>query len=135
MDFKVKTKGHYDFVDITDQVAEIVKKVGIKSGSALVFVSGTTAAITAMEYEEGAIKDLMAVFEKWAMEKADYEHHKKWGDHNGAAHIKAAIIGPDLNVPIENGNLTLGTWQKIVLIDFDEKPRIREIIVKVFSAL
>ncbi len=133
MRFAIKTKGHYDFLNITDQIAAIIKDFNIKDGTAFLFVPGTTIALTIMEYEEGTVKDLKKVFEAWAPENADYEHHKKWGDHNGAAHIKSALIKPTLTVPIEDYKLALGTWQSIVLIDFDEKPRTREVIVKVIS--
>lgn len=134
MKFTIETKGHYDFLDITDQVAKAVIDSKVKNGIATVFVKGSTAATTAMEYEEGIMKDLVNLFEKWAPEDADYEHHKRWGDHNGAAHMKAAIIGPSMNVPVENGELITGTWQQIVLIDFDEKPRTRDVFVKVIES-
>jgi len=133
MTFKVSTKGHYDFIKITEKVEEIIEKSKVKSGVALVFVKGTTASLTIMEYEEGIMEDLKEVFEKWAPEDADYKHHLKWGDHNGAAHIKSAIVGVDLFLPIEDGKLCLGTWQDIVLIDFDERPREREIVVKIIK--
>lgn len=133
MTIKVSTKGHYDFIDITDQVATLVNKSGITDGTAAIFVAGSTAALTTMEFEQGIIMDLIKLFEKWAPEKADYEHHQRWGDHNGAAHMKSAIIGTDLTIPISDGKLNLGTWQQAVLIDFDEKPRQREIIVKILS--
>jgi len=131
MKFTVKTNGHYDFKDITPKVSEQIKKSKVKDGIALVFVAGSTAAITTIEYEEGVIEDLKDVFERWAPEKADYKHHLRWGDHNGAAHMKSAILGTDLSIPIENGELVLGTWQQIVLIDFDERPRSRDITVKI----
>lgn len=130
----IKTKGHYDFIDITEKVEMIVKESKVKEGIALVFIKGSTAAITTMEYEDGLIKDLKNVFEKIAPEDFNYKHHQKWGDHNGAAHIKSAIIGTDLTIPIENGKLYLGTWQQIVFIDFDEQPRQREIIVKIIKS-
>lgn len=130
MKFTVKTKGHYDFIDITNQVTEIIKQAELTDGIALIFTASSTSAITTMEYESGIIEDIKEFFEKYLPEKADYKHHQRWGDHNGAAHIKAALIGPDLTVPIEDSKLQLGTWQQIVLIDFDEKPRTREIIVK-----
>lgn len=133
MKFTVQTKGHYDFIDITDKVAEVVDQSNVKGGIALIFIPGSTAAVATMEYEQGIIKDLINVFEKIAPENADYHHHKKWGDKNGAAHIKSALVGTDLVVPIENGQLQLGTWQQIVLIDFDEKPRTRKIIVTVIE--
>jgi len=133
MKFNLQTKGHYDFIDITMKVEQAVSESNIKNGIVVVFASGSTAAITTMEYEEGVMEDLKNVFEKLAPEDADYKHHLKWGDRNGAAHIKAALVGPDLTIPIENGKLQLGTWQQIILIDFDEKPRNREIIVKLLK--
>lgn len=134
MPFEVKTKGHYDFINITDQVTELVRQSNIKSGLANVFVKGSTCGLATMEYEEGLIKDLINVFEKIAPEGADYLHHQKWEDRNGAAHIKSVIIGTDLTMPVHNGELQLGTWQQIVLVDFDERPRTREIIVKIVEA-
>lgn len=131
--FTVSTKGHYDFVNLTDKAASVVAESGIKDGVVVVFVPGSTAGLTTMEWEEGLMEDLKTVFEKIAPEKADYKHHRKWGDRNGAAHIKSALIGTDVVVPIESGRLQLGTWQQIVLIDFDERPRKREVIVKMIS--
>ncbi len=130
---KIKTKGHYDFIDITDEVAGIVKKSVVKDGVVVVFVAGSTAAITTMEYESGFINDIKETLEKLAPENADYKHHQRWDDRNGAAHIKSALIGADVAVPIEKGELSLGTWQKIVLIDFDEKPREREILISLLK--
>jgi len=131
MKFKIKTKGHNDIINITKEVKKAALESDIQDGLVNIFVSGSTAAITAIEYEEGVIKDLQRVLEEIAPEDADYEHHKKWGDRNGAAHIKSALIGPDFNVPLENGKLLLGTWQQIVLIDFDEKARERKLIVSI----
>ena len=133
MTFEVKTKGHYDSIDITDKVAAIVREADIKDGAATIFVKGSTCGLVIMEYEEGLIKDLINTFEKIAPEDADYLHHRRWVDKNGAAHIKSVLIGADLTIPIEKGVLQLGTWQQIVLIDFDERPRTREIIVKILS--
>lgn len=135
MSFKVQTKGHYDFINITEKIITEASKFSVQDGIALIFIPNTTAAVTIVEYEEGIIKDMINVFEKIAPEHADYEHHKRWHDHNGAAHIKAALVGPDLVVPIENGKLKLGQWQSIVLIDFDERPREREVVVKIINSL
>jgi secondary thiamine-phosphate synthase enzyme len=135
MRFPVETRGHYDFIDITDEVAAIVKRAGITDGIAIVFIPGSTAAITTIEFESGVIEDLKEVLEKIAPENADYKHHRRWGDRNGAAHIKSALVGPDLTVPIEEGRLMLGAWQQIVLIDFDERPRHREVIVKLINSI
>ena len=132
--FTVDTKGHTDLVNITDQVALAVGRSGTKEGAAVVFVRGSTAALTTMEYEEGLIADIREALEKLAPEDADYKHHQRWGDRNGAAHIKSALIGADLTIPIEHGKLALGTWQQIVLIDFDERPRRREVVVKILES-
>lgn len=134
MTFTVSTKGHYDFINITPQLEQAVRDSGVQDGICVVFVPGSTAALTTMEYEEGVMEDLRRLFEQWAPEDADYEHHKKWGDHNGAAHMKHALLGPDLSIPIADGRLQLGTWQQAVLIDFDEKPRERDVIVKMISS-
>jgi secondary thiamine-phosphate synthase enzyme len=132
--FAVKTKGHGDVLDITGQVASAVEQSRTKDGLAVVFVRGSTAALTTLEYEEGVIEDLRETLEKLAPENADYRHHRRWGDRNGAAHIKSALIGTDLAVPIEDGRLALGAWQQIVLIDFDERPRTREVLVRILPA-
>jgi len=131
MKFIVKTKGHYDFIDITSEVKRLVAESGIDQGVVFVFTKGSTVALTTMEYEEGVIEDLKAVFEKIAPEKDEYQHHEKWGDHNGAAHIKSAMMKTDLAFSLDNRKMYLGDWQQIVLIDFDERAREREIIVKV----
>ena len=133
MQFAVQTKGHYDFVDITPQVEEMVSGSGIENGAALVFAVGSTVAITTMEFEEGIQADIKSVLEKIAPENYAWQHHQRWGDKNGAAHIKSALIGTDLTVPVEKGHLALGAWQQIVLIDFDERPRTRRVIVKVWQ--
>ena len=132
MKLTIQTKGHNDFIDITNQVTEVVQKSGITDGVVVIFLPGSTAAITTMEYESGIIEDMTELFEKYIPEDKNYKHHQRWGDHNGAAHIKAALIKPDLTVLITNGQLQLGTWQQIVLICFDERPRDREVIVKIF---
>lgn len=130
MHLTIQTKGHYDFIDITDQIASLIEQSKIKDGIVNIFIPGSTAAITTIEYEQGVIQDLKEVLEKIAPENYDYQHHLKWGDYNGAAHIKSALIKTSLTVPIENGKMQLGTWQQIVLIDFDEKSRTRKIIIK-----
>jgi len=133
MKFAIETQGHSQVINITEKVKECVENSQVQSGAVLVFVAGSTAVITILEYESGIIKDLKEVLEKIIPENQEYHHHQKWGDKNGAAHLKAAIFKPDLLIPIENGKLRLGTWQQIVLIDFDEKPRQREVIVQVLS--
>jgi secondary thiamine-phosphate synthase enzyme len=133
MQFHISTKGFSDVINITDKVARVVKESKIKEGICLVFVPHSTCAITTIEYEEGVIKDLKRALEIIAPMNENYEHCKKWGDCNGYAHVRAALMKPGLVVPIENGKLVLGTWQQIVLVDFDNRPREREILVKVFG--
>ncbi len=133
-DFTVQTKGHTDIINITEKVAALVKAAGIVDGLVLVFVAHSTAAITTIEYEPGVMVDLKNILEQIAPEQADYEHHKRWGDHNGAAHIKSALLGTDFTAPIKGGEIILGTWQQIVLIDFDERPRTRRILVKMIKS-
>jgi len=130
---QVKTKGHYDFINITELVSDSLAQSELVDGAVLIFVSGSTAALTTVEYEDGVLADIKEVLENIAPEYSDYKHHQKWGDANGAAHIKAALIGPDLVVPVQNNKLMLGQWQEIVLIDFDEKSRNREIIIEKLS--
>jgi len=129
----IKTKGHCDFINLTEKIKELLDCSEVKDGVVLVFVKGTTAAITIMEDELGIFEDLRNVLEKIAPGKADYKHHLKWGDNNGAGHIKSALLKPEILIPLEKGKLCLGAWQQIILIDFDEKPREREIIVKVIK--
>jgi len=131
MRFRVKTRGHCDFIDITERVRECLKMQKAREGICLVFVAGSTVAVTTMEYEEGIKKDIRSVLEKYIPENYCWKHHLKWGDKNGAAHIRSAFIKPSLVVPIEKGELVLGTWQQIVLIDFDEREREREVVVKI----
>ena len=133
MRFRVRTQGHCDVVDITDQVTAAVRGSGIGDGAALVFVAGSTAAVTTIEFESGVIEDLCHMLERLAPENADYKHHQRWGDRNGAAHIRSALFGTHFMVPVEDGRPVLGTWQQIVLIDFDERPREREVIVKTLA--
>ncbi len=134
MSFTISTKGFTDIIDITPQVEKEVKKSGVKEGICLVFSPGSTCGITTIEYEEGAIKDLKRVLEIIAPMNTNYEHCKKWGDCNGYAHIRAALMKPCLAIPIENGRLVLGQWQSLILVDFDNKPRERTIIVKIVSS-
>lgn len=131
MQFNISTKGFTDIIDITDKVFETVKNSKVKNGVCLVSSPGSTCGITTIEYEEGLIEDFKRVLEKIVPMNKDYEHCKKWGDCNGYAHIRSALIKPFLAVPIENGKLVLGTWQQIVFLDFDNRPREREIIVKI----
>ncbi len=135
MSFSVSTKGFNDVIDITNNVEEIVRKSGIKDGFCLVSCPGSTCGITTLEYESGAVQDLKNVLEKIAPMNQNYEHCKKWGDCNGYAHIRSALINPFLALPVENESLVLGQWQQIVFLDFDNRPRKREISVKIIKSV
>ena len=134
MKFSIQTRGFTDMLNITDKVREIVKNSKIEDGICLVFCPGSTCGITTIEYESGVIIDLKRALERLAPMNKDYEHCKKWGDCNGYAHIRSALLKPSLCCPIENSDLVLGTWQQIVFIDFDNRPREREIIVKIMHS-
>lgn len=126
---KVKTKGNCDVVNITVQVSEVVSQSDMREGAVTVFNVGSTAGITTTEYEPGLVNyDLRAAFEKIAPERGRYEHEKTWHDDNGHAHVRASLLGPSLSVPVVDGRLTLGTWQQIILVDFDTRPRTRTVI-------
>lgn len=135
MQFSIETKGHNDIIDITQKVEKMVGDSEVKDGLVLVFVPGSTATVTTIEYEPGVLEDLKRVLEKIAPESEEYEHNKAWGDGNGYAHVRAALMKPSLCLPIENGKIIHGTWQQIVLIDFDNRPRTRNIVVKVIKNL
>jgi len=126
------TEGFTDIHDITPQVGAALKKVALQNGVVTVFVSGSTAGVTTIEYEPGLLKDLPAAFEKLAPMNTRYRYHHDdtWGDGNGYAHVRAALLGPALVVPFAQGELLLGTWQQIVLIDFDNRPRRREVVLQ-----
>ena len=129
----VKTTGQGDAHDVTGAVSAAVAESGISSGIATVFVVGSTAAVTTIEFEPGAVADLSAVFERLAPRDGDYRHHERWGDDNGSSHVRAAVLGPSLTVPFRQGALLLGTWQQIVLIELDTRPRTRQFIVQVLG--
>ena len=133
MKFNISTKGFTDIINITPQVSEIVKKSKVKEGICLVSCPGSTCGITTIEYEEGLIKDLKRALEIIAPMNENYEHCKKWGDCNGYAHIRSALLKPFLAASIEDGELVLGTWQQITFLDFDNRPREREISVKLIA--
>lgn len=129
----VSTKGFTDIMDITSQVAGVIHRSGINSGTATVFISGSTAGVTTIEYEPGLIKDLPEAFEKIAPMSKRYHHDATWGDGNGFAHVRAAMLGCSLTVPFKEDRLLLGTWQQIVVVDFDNRSRNREIVVQIIG--
>jgi len=127
----VATKGQGDAHDITDLVAAAVAESNCRAGIATVFVVGSTAAVTTIEFEPGAIADLNRLFEDVAPRGADYRHHLRWGDDNGSSHVRAALLGPSLTVPFADAKLLLGTWQQIMLLECDTRPRTREVVVQI----
>ena len=130
---KLDTAGETDIINITSEVAGLVKKSKIKEGTVTVFVVGATGGITTVEYEPGLVSDLKDAFEKWAPREGRYEHNEKWHDGNGFSHVRASLLGASFVAPISKGTLTLGTWQQIIFIDFDNRPRNREIILKIIG--
>ena len=129
----LSTKGFSDIIDITDRVVAILKRCRIQDGLATVFCPGSTGALTTIEYESGVLRDLQTALERIVPSDVPYEHDKRWGDGNGFSHVRAALMKPCLTIPLVQGRLTLGTWQQIVFIDFDNRGRQREIIVQVLG--
>src|SRR4030042_1023988 len=125
----LSTKGFSDIIDITDQVATVLRRSRIQNGLVTVFCPGSTGAVTTIEYESGVLRDLQKAIEKIVPSNIPYEHDKRWGDGNGFSHVRAALMNPSLTIPMIRGRLTLGTWQQIILIDFDNRSRMREIFV------
>ncbi len=131
--FKVNTKSGLDIKNITEQSQDIVNNTSVKEGTVTLFVSGSTAAITTIEYESGLIHDISEALDRLFPKDIHYKHHEKWQDGNGHSHIRASFIGQSFTAPITNGKIELGTWQQIILCDMDVKQRSREIIVKVIG--
>lgn len=127
----VQTTGRTDIVDLTPQVEREVKESSVQNGSVTLFIPGSTASLTTIEFERGAVNDLKKAIERMAPEDIYYDHNERWGDGNGYAHVRAAVIGPSLHIPISGGKMTLGTWQQVVLLDFDNRPRERRIVVQI----
>ncbi|MGH2992600.1 MAG: secondary thiamine-phosphate synthase enzyme YjbQ [Solirubrobacterales bacterium] len=129
----LSTRGDADMIDITDGVQRVVGAAGVDEGIASAFVPGSTAAITTMEHEPGNVSDLEAVLDRLVPPQGDYEHNRLNHDTNSHAHQRASIVGPSEAIPVEGGRLALGTWQQLVLIDFDDRPRERTVLVQVIS--
>ena len=129
----VNTRGQGDAHDLTNLVAAAVTESGCSVGIVTVFVVGSTAAITTIEFEPGAITDLNRALQAIAPREADYRHHLAWGDDNGSSHVRAALVGPSITVPVAEGKLLVGTWQQIALVELDTRPRTREIVIQVMG--
>jgi secondary thiamine-phosphate synthase enzyme len=132
-ELRLSTQGDNDIVDITDGVQRVVATAGVSEAQATAFVRGSTAAITTMEFERGGIRDLGAALERLIPTRGDYEHNRLNRDTNSHAHQRASLVGASETVPVTNGSLALGTWQQLVLIDFDDRPRQRTVVVQVVS--
>lgn len=130
-EISLKTKGEPEIINITKEVEEQVKSSSVRSGLVCVFVQGSTGAVTTIEFEPGLLNDLPKAMERFAPKDATYEHHLRWQDGNGHSHVRAAIIGPSLTIPIIDGHLPLGTWQQIVFLELDVRPRNRQLIIQV----
>jgi secondary thiamine-phosphate synthase enzyme len=129
----LQTRGNADTHDITDAVAGAVAQSGLRSGAVTLFCPGSTSGLTTIEFEPGAVADLQQVFDEVAPPDRYYRHNERWHDGNGHSHVRAALLGPSLTVPFVDGRLTLGTWQQIIHVDFDVRPRQRDIVVQIMG--
>jgi len=132
-ELRFSTEGDGDVIDLTEGLLEVVRSSGVDDGAVSVFVPGSTAAVTTMEYERGGVHDLRAALDRLVPREGDYEHNRLNADTNSHAHIRAAVVGPSETVPIRDGRLATGTWQQVVLVDFDDRPRERTVVVQVIS--
>jgi secondary thiamine-phosphate synthase enzyme len=130
---RFSTDGDGDVIDLTEGVESVLESSGVENGVVSVFVPGSTAAVTAMEHEPGGVRDLRETLERLIPSQGDYEHNRLNHDTNSHAHIRAAIVGPSETVPVHDGVLALGTWQQLVLVDFDDRPRQRTVVVQVIG--
>lgn len=131
--FLMNTKGFTDIIDITQKVKSVVYNHNVKNGTVIVAIAGSTASITTIEYEPGLLKDFPAILDKIVPQDNTYHHDDTWHDGNGYAHVRASLVGSSITVPLIDGALLLGTWQQIVLIDFDNKPRARNVYVQILT--
>lgn len=131
---EVPTRGNAHVVDVTDEVAALVRAHGMAEGQALVFVPGSTASVTTIEFEDGLLEDLPAALDRLVPPGIGYRHEEAWHDGNGHSHVRASLMGPSVTVPFAGGRLLLGTWQQVVLVDFDVRPRRRELVVQLTGA-
>jgi secondary thiamine-phosphate synthase enzyme len=130
---QVGTHGQGEMINVTSEITREVGNSGVNSGTVTIFIPGSTAGITTIEYEPGLLVDMKAMWERIIPSNISYDHDKAWGDGNGHSHIRASLLGPSITVPFINKRLTLGTWQQVVIIDFDVRPRSREIILQIMG--
>jgi len=129
----IKTRGNTDILDITRELEHLLAESGLKSGSLTVFCPSSTSGVTTVEYEPGAVSDLKGMFEELVPSNREYAHNATWGDGNGHSHLRAALLGASLTIPFLERSLTLGTWQQVIYIDFDIRPRQRELVVQMIG--
>lgn len=130
---QTNTSGHADMIDITPQVNNCVSESGLENGIVTIFCPSSTSGLTTIEYESGCLSDLERLFNEIVDPNRNYAHNAKWGDGNGHSHVRAALLGPSLTVPFVSGRLTLGTWQQIIFVDFDNRTRRRELVLQVIG--
>lgn len=130
---QINSEGENDVIDITQQLSNIVKESNIEKGIVIIFVTGSTAGITTIEYEPGLVHDFPAMLSRIVPKNIEYKHDNTWHDGNGHSHVRASLIGPSLTIPILQGKLTLGTWQQIVILEMDTRPRNRNVIVQIMG--
>ncbi len=128
---EIDTTGQGDVQDVTPVVTRALDRAALRAGLAAVFVVGSTAGVTTLEFESGVVDDVNRVFEALAPRAGAYRHHARWGDDNGSSHVRAALLGPSVTVPFRDGRLLLGTWQQIVVMEFDTRPRRREVVIQI----
>jgi secondary thiamine-phosphate synthase enzyme len=129
----LSTQGNADISDITDQIANAISKSKLNSGTATIFCPSATSALTTIEYEGGALSDLRRLFDEIIPSNREYAHNERWHDGNGHSHVRAALLGPSLSIPFVDGQLTLGTWQQVIYVDFDNRPRQRKLVVQLIG--
>ncbi|MFC1940168.1 secondary thiamine-phosphate synthase enzyme YjbQ [Chloroflexota bacterium] len=129
----LQTKGQCDIIDITSQVERQVAEAGINSGTATLFVAGSTSGLSTIEFESGLLSDFKSMWERNVPQNIPYDHNRRWGDGNGHSHVRASLLGASLVIPFTDKKLTLGTWQQVVLVDFDNRPRSRQIILQIMG--
>lgn len=129
----LRTNGNADIHDITDQVANLLSKSGLASGTVTIFCPSSTSALTTIEYESGVLSDLRRLFDEIVPTNREYAHDERWHDGNGHSHVRAALLGPSLTIPFVEGQLTLGTWQQVIYLDFDNRPRQRKLVVQLIG--
>lgn len=133
LSLSLNTQGNADIRDITDQVAWQILQSGLKDGTVTIFCPSSTSALTTIEYESGALNDLRRLFDEIIPQNREYAHNARWHDGNGHSHVRAALLGPSLTIPFVAGQLTLGTWQQIIYVDFDNRPRQRKLVLQLIG--